>query len=446
MRTEVVELVFAGAILVVFGSEAAVLLDRISRRVLLGLGSFLAAAAVVVWVAFALEPDRDVAVAAAGLTLCAAAELGLLVLRRLLTRGRDLDRQLSEAEERLDAVVRTEIDARAAELERTLAIARADSLSRLVDEERRMAEERRGALHERESRASGELSETLAKVEQRIGRRLGEWRADLERTEQALAAQLETLGQRQEQLINEAASRIAVETEHLESVGEEQRARLAALAAEFERVVREIAERAQSELETHESERRRALHEVADRLRERERVAAEEADAVQRIQAGLADVERRQVDQLQRIVERTASSFSDSLSKQFSDEVKRARETAAQRLTRELDRAVEHFAREAQSVLAERLAHVADAGGQRLERKLSQIGSSLEHEQHELVAELQRRIGQAEVELRSHVQALAADAEAERAVMNARLDELRRRIEDLVGETESRMAPTFRTR
>ncbi len=451
MRAEVVELVFAGAILVVFASAAAVLLDRISRRLLLGLGSFLAAAALVVWVAFALDPDRDVATAAAGLTLCAAAELGLLALRRLLARGRDLERQLSEAEERLDAVVRTEIEARAAELERTLALARADSLSRLVDEERRMAEERRGALHERERRASSELSETLAKVEERIGRRLGEWRADLERTEQALAGQLETLSQRQEQLISEASSRIAVETEQLESVGEEQRARLAALAAEFERVVREIAERAQSELEAHESDRRRALHEVADRLRERERelrerVAVEEGDAVQRIQAGLADVERRQADQLQRIVERTASSFSDSLSKQFSDEVKRAREAAAQRLTRELDRAVEHFAREAQSVLAERLAHVADAGGQRLERKLSQIGSSLEHEQHELVAELQRRIGDAEVELRSHVQALAADAEAERTVMNARLDELRRRIEELVGAAESRLAPTFRAR
>jgi hypothetical protein len=124
-----------------------------------------------------------------------------------------------------------------------------------------------------------------------------------------------------------------------------------------------------------------------------------------------ADVERRQVDQLQRIVERTASSFSDSIQKEFSDEIRRAREGAAQRLGRELDRAVEHFSREAQSVLAERLAHVADAGGQRLERKLSQIGSSLEREQHELVAELQRRIGEAEVELRSHVKALAADAD-----------------------------------
>ena len=78
-------------------------------------------------------------------------------------------------------------------------------------------------------------------------------------------------------------------------------------------------------------------------------------------------------------------------------------------------------------------------------RNDKQIGSSLEHEQHELVAELQRRIGEAESELRSHVQALAADAEAERTVINARLNELRRRIEELVAEAESRLAPTFRT-
>lgn len=450
MRAEIVELVFAGAILVVFASAAAVLLNRSSRNALLGLGSLLSAAALVVWVAFALKPERDVAVAAGGLTFCAAVELGLIALRRLVAQGLDLDRRLKTAEEHLAAVVRAETDARAAELERTLTLARADSLSRLVDEERRMAEGRRGALHEREQRASGELSEALAKVEQRVGRRLAEWRTDLEKTDQALTAQLESLGQRQEQLIGEAASRIAVETDRLEAVGEEQRARLAALAAEFERVVREIAERAQTELEQHESDRRRALHEVADRLRERERelrerVAVEEAEAIQRIQAGLADVERRQVDQLQRIVERTTSSFADSISKQFSDEIKRAREDAAQRLTRELDRAVEHFAREAQSVLAERLAHVADAGGQRLERKLSQIGSSLESEQHTLVAELQRRIEDAEVELRSHVQSLAADAEAERTVMNARLNELRQRLDELAGEAESRMAPTFRT-
>src|SRR5213076_1994539 len=149
-------------------------------------------------------------------------------------------------------------------------------------------------------------------------------------------------------------------------------------------------------------------------------------------------------EELKRVVERTSGSFSDALSRQFAEEIKRARESAAQRLGRELDKAVEYFSREAQTVLAERLAHVADAGGQRLERKLSQIGSSLEHEQHSLAAALQKRIGDAEVELRTQVQALAADAEAERTVLNARLNELQRRIDDLLNAAESRLAPTFR--
>jgi gas vesicle protein len=188
---------------------------------------------------------------------------------------------------------------------------------------------------------------------------------------------------------------------------------------------------------------------VAERLRQRERelrerVAAEEAEAIQRIQAGFADTERRQLDQLKRVVERTSDSFSEAITKQFADAIRRARDDAAQRLSRELDRAVNHFAKEAQGVLAERLAHVADAGGQRLERRLSEIGSSLEHERDELVGELQRRVSDAELELRSQVQALAADAEAERTVLNARLQDLQRRIDEALSQAGSRLAPTFR--
>src|SRR3954469_13584390 len=314
-----------------------------------------------------------------------------------------------------------------------------------------MAEKRRAAVHEREQQANAELSEALAKAQARIGARLADWAGDLERTEHELTAQIASLRQRQEQLLADAATRLTIETERLDTASEAQRERLAALATQFDRVARETAESAHTAIETHESERRRALQQVAERLRERERelrerIAAEESEAVQRIQAGFADTERRQVDQLKRIVERTSGSFSEALSRQFTEEIKRAREEAAQRLSRQLDKAVAHFSREAQSVLAERLAHVADAGGQRLERKLSQIGSSLEQEQSELTAERRRLRGAAEVELRSQVQDLAADAEAERTVLTARLNELRRRIEELRGQTEAQAVPTFRTR
>ena len=262
-------------------------------------------------------------------------------------------------------------------------------------------------------------------------------------------SQLANLGPRQEQLIAEAASRLALETERLDDGrgGAARPARDAGRGLRARPPARP-RERAHAELEAHESDRRRALHEVADRLRDRERelrtrIETEESDATQRIQAGFADVERRQVDQLKRIVERTSDSFSDALAKQFAAEIKSAREDAAKRLGRELDKAVAYFAREAQTVLAEQLARVADAGGQRLEHKLSRIGSSLEHEQRELTAELERQIGDAEVKLRSHVKALAADAEAERTALTARLNELQRRIETLGNEAESRLAPTY---
>ena len=446
---EVLDVVFAGAVLVLFGSAAAVVAGRLSRAALLTLGGIVSAAALAAWVVVALDPGRERAVAAAGITVCAAAQLGLVILRRLVQQGRDVDASLAAARDELDALVRRETENRAAELERTLTLARAQSLSRLVEEERRMAEERRVAVNERERQANAELGETLTKIQARIGARLGEWTADLQRSDQELSAQIASLRQRQEQLLAQAAARLGVETERLETVSEEQQDRLAALAAQFERVARETAESAHSAIDTHESERRRALQEVAERLRERERelrerIGAEEAEAIQRIQAGFADVERRQIDQLKRIVERTSSSFSEALTRQFGEEIKRGREDAAQRLSRELDRAVEHFSREAQSVLAERLAHVADAGGQRLERKLSQIGTSLEQEQGELTAELKRRIRAAEDELRSQVQELAADAEAERTVLSARLNELQRRVDALLGQAEARTA-TFRS-
>src|SRR5262249_49373193 len=87
------------------------------------------------------------------------------------------------------------------------------------------------------------------------------------------------------------------------------------------------------------------------------------------IQSGFADVERRQVEQLTRIVDRTANRLSEAAVEQFSATVKAARDDAAKRLSRELDRAVAQFAHDAQSVLAERLAPGPGAGGGRRRRE-----------------------------------------------------------------------------
>jgi hypothetical protein len=203
--TEVFELVFAGAVLVVFGSVVAAILGRVAQTALIWLAGLVGVAAALAWAAFALDPGRELALAAGALTVCAALELGAVALHRLVERAGDVESQLAVAEGRLRALFERESSTRAGELERALSRARADSLSRLVGEERRIAEERRTALTERERLASSELNEALGKTEQRVARRLSEWSADLERAEQGLQAQLATLEQRQRQLIAEAS-------------------------------------------------------------------------------------------------------------------------------------------------------------------------------------------------------------------------------------------------
>ncbi len=171
-----------------------------------------------------------------------------------------------------------------------------------------------------------------------------------------------------------------------------------------------------------------------------EHIEREQAEATRRIQAGFEEVERRQVEQLERVVSRAAASFSDAAAKQFSDAIKSAREDAARRLARELDRAVQAFAREASSVLAERMAHVGDAGAQRVEKRLSQISAGLERQRDEFLEAFERRFLEAEAELRRHFEGVVADTEAERAVLRARLEEIARRVDELVVAANERLS------
>src|SRR5437762_13114468 len=98
VRADVLELVFAGAVVLVFASAVAAVFDRLSRQTSVVLAAFLGAAGAVAWVSFALDPSREVAVAAGGITVCAALQLGVVVLRRLVARARQVDHRLAEAE------------------------------------------------------------------------------------------------------------------------------------------------------------------------------------------------------------------------------------------------------------------------------------------------------------------------------------------------------------
>ena len=436
----IVQIVFAATAVLAALTLVGVAFDRARRRVLVALAVLVGVTAVAAWVAFGLRREASIAAAAGGISVAFLAQLAAVKLRDLLRASRRVDDQLARAQGRINSMIAREADERMAELERTLVRARADSASIMAEQERRMSEERRAAAADRSRTAADELGEALTAAQQQMEVRLTAWTDDLERAQRGVADQLSQLAQRQKQLIAEAEARIAADAERLEGESEQQRANLVRLRDELARASQEAIAAGSAELEGYASERRRSLHELNERIRKRERqltelIEREEADATRRIQSGFADVERRQLEQLERILSRAASSYSDAATQQFADTVKSSREAAAVRLSRELDRAVQAFAREAQTVLADRLAQVGDAGAQRLERRQAQVAEGLDRQRAEAIEAFEARLLQAEQELRRRLDTLAADAEAERAVLDARLRELAKRIDETLART-----------
>lgn len=342
---------------------------------------------------------------------------------------------LAEARRSLDALVEEQTAAGADELKLRLARMRADALSTLAEEERRSAEERRRELAERERAAGVELAEALAATSRRVDERLRGWGDDLDRAQQTLEAELRRLENRQGQLISEAEARIEAEAAELVATSDEQRASVLRLREELERSAQAAVSEALEELEAHTAERRRVIEEIADRLRRREQALTEqieraEVEASRRIESSFADVERRQLEQLQRLVSREAERYAEAAGAQFDGAMKTAREEAAGRLSRELDRAVETFVRQADAVFAERLSQTVDAGQQKLEKRQRQSQAEFERQRDELIASFSERVAAADAELRRTLGAFAAEAEAERATLAGRLAELSRRVED----------------
>ena len=376
------------------------------------------------------------AAALAGAVLVAC----VLVLRKVKAHQRALEREIERGKSAFDEVVAREVARRAEELQNALARARADSISALAEEERRIAEERRRDVAERERDATARLGEQLVRAQATVEQRLGDWQADVDKLQQGMTEELKRIEAKQRQLMAEVESKIGQDAEALQSEIDEQRGLLTRLRAELKRSTEDVIQQANAELEQHAAERRQALHEVADRLRRRERdlqelVDRESTDAAQRIQAALGDIERRQVEQLQRIVSRETTRYAEAAAIAFDNTAKTAREEAARRLSRELDLSVERFAREAEGVLTERLNALTDAAAQRVEERLSKLRSALERQRDEALVSLEDRAHQVEVGLRERLRELAADAEAERAVLAARLHDLSRKLDELAART-----------
>jgi hypothetical protein len=431
--TTLADLLFAGGVVIAALALAGAAFRRASASLLMAAFVVEAVAAVGVWVAFALRHDRSLAVAAGGLTACALVAGAAILLRRALKRAEATDARLAEAQADLVATVEREKKTLAKEVELTLARARADSRSLLEQQERQIAEERRTLVAEREHDATAALGDKLTQVQAQTEQRLAGWSQDLDRIADATKLRIAELEQRQQQLLREIELRLTADAERLSAESEEQRLGVTRLRAELNRTLDDALNLVRSELETHAADRRRALHELESRMAGRERALTEqaqreEADAIQRVRSGFEDLSRRQIEQLERAVDRAVASHADEAAQRFAQLVKTSREDAAKRLARELDRAVSTFSREAETVLAERLAHVGDAGAQRLETRVSNVSKELERRQDELVASHDLRLGELESEIRRKIDELRSDIDAERGVLEARLEELMRRV------------------
>lgn len=382
-----------------------------------------------------MTAETITAIAAAGVAVLALLA-SVFILRKVRRHQQMLEREIERGKGAFDEVVAQELQQRSEELERTLARLRADSLSQLADEERRIAEERRRDVAERERDASARLGEQLAEVQRSVEQRLTDWASDVEQLQEGLNEELRRIEARQRQLMTETESKLGQAAEGLQGQVDEQRQLLTRLRSELAGAAEQLMQGANADLEQHAAERRRALHELADRLRKREGDLSEIAEregneAAQRIQIALGDVERRQVEQLQRIVGRETQRYADAATQQFDTQIKTAREEAARRLSRELDLAVERFAREAEGVLTERLNHVSDAAAARVEERLGRLRTALERQRDDAIQSLEDRGHQVESTLRERLHEIATDAEAERAVLDARLHELARRLDEL---------------
>jgi hypothetical protein len=370
----------------------------------------------------------------------AAFAASLVAFRKTRSQQGMLERELARGKVEFDRIVAAELAERGEQLAALLARARADTMSALTEEERRIAEERRRDVAERERDASARLGEQLLAVQSAVEQRLGDWSTDVAKLQEGLVDELKRVESRQRQLIAEIEGRIGQDADGLHSQLDEQRQVISRLRTELAQSAQDTMQRAATDLEQHAAERRRALQDVAERLRARERelqeiVERESNDATQRIQAALGDIERRQVEQLQRSVSRETARHAEAAALQFDSTIRAAREEAARRLSRELDLAVERFRREAEGVLGDRLNQVSDAAAQRVEERLARLRSGIERQRDDALRSLEDRAHQVESGLRERLHEIATDAESERAILESRLQDLQRKLDELSART-----------
>jgi len=317
----------------------------------------------------------------------AAALLLAAVLARSLRRARAsaarTEAIVAEARKTVRAAADDEATVQSEQLRVAIARAHADALSTYATEERRLSDERRGELAVRERDLSDQLAETLAAVERRVEERLRAWEADLERAQRALADEVSALEQVQRQRIAGVEARIEAEAAELGTTVEQQRAAAVRLREELEATTKDALAAALEELQLQADDRRRAIEDITERLRQHEHAVAEqvdraESDARARIESAFAELERRQVVELERATAREVDRLSEAGALEFENRMRAIREEAASRLREELDRTSETFLRRADMMIADQLQQAADAAATRLDDRILELARRYE--------------------------------------------------------------------
>jgi hypothetical protein len=312
--------------------------------------------------------------------------LGLVLsLRRSRARTARTEQLVTEARRAVRAAAEEESAAQSEQLRVSIARAQADSLSSYVAEERRLADQRRGELAVRERELSERMAEVVASVEQRVEERLRAWESDLERAQNALQGAVSTLEQRMRQRIAEVEGKIAAESDELDALIDEQRLSATRLREELESSARDTLARALEELQAQADERRRTIDELNDRLRQHEHAVTEQVDRAEseartRIELAFAELERRQVEHLERATAREIDARSEAGALEFENRMRAIREEAADRLREELDRTSETFLRRADGLIAAELQQAVNAASQRLDDRILELTRRYEAE------------------------------------------------------------------
>lgn len=378
------EITLAVGIAIVAASFVGVVLDRVSDRTLVAgivvLGVLAGATGILF--AIGLVIDRwsweQLLVAFAGLVAATAAQAGTLGLARGLRRLRAVEDERTQMLADLDHELEVHVGRRLSELDRTLARERAETMHLLVEQERELRETRRREAEQEAEAAQTQLIQTVSDSQMRIEQRLSAWSADLERAQQRLKTRLEDLIRQQADALKGHEQRLAEHAAEVSRLEDEQNAAIGRIRTELDRSIVEASETAKAEIEVHAADRRRALHEVGERLRARERamreqVEREESEVRQQLAQIVEEVERRHLEQLERILDRAVIRLSEDAERRFDAQLRESREKTAERLSRELELSMDTFTRSAEKEVAARITEAAQASATRLQRQIDDV-------------------------------------------------------------------------